>query len=101
MKMKMANGMLFGMLFLFSLWGAGNVWAELPAAGNVVLWLKADTGVQKDANNKVSGWQDQSGKANNAVQTNADIQPVWMPAAAGGKPAIRFSSVAAGGTNTS
>ena len=91
MRKRLAGAVLFGVLFLSGAWGAANVWAELPASGSVVLWLKADAGVQKNANNKVNSWQDQSGKANNAVQTDAGSQPVFVPAAAGGKPAISFN----------
>ena len=94
MRKRMAGAVLSVVLFLFGACGAANVWAELPASGSVVLWLKADAGVQKDANNKVSSWQDQSGKANNAVQSNAAFQPVFVPAAAGGKPAISFDGTA-------
>jgi hypothetical protein len=63
---------------------------ELPvvSSGTQQLWLKADAGVILDTNNgtdTVAEWDDQSGNANNAYQTNASLQPILeCPSAIGG-----------------
>jgi RHS repeat-associated protein len=54
------------------------------------LWLKADAGVTKDANDKVSGWADQSGNSNHAAQTDGAKQPTWIVNAINNQPVLRF-----------
>jgi hypothetical protein len=64
--------------------------------GNLLLWLKADTGLlQASTNTLVSYWADQSGKGNHAYQSSSANQPVWVPAAVGNRPIVRFN-----GTNS-
>jgi hypothetical protein len=68
----------------------------LPAvtSGSLALWLKADAGVVANSAGLVSQWQDQSGKTNNASQTNATLQPLLVyPPANGGRPAVQFNGI--------
>jgi hypothetical protein len=63
-------------------------------SGTVRLWLKADAGVITNGIGSVSQWQDQSGNANHASQSNTNLQPVLVrPSAIGGRPAIRFDGI--------
>ena len=79
------------LVLLASFYLAGTVCAALPnsADPNLVLWLKADTGVTTgetpiepnlDPNtNFVLVWTDQSIHANEATPVNADLDPVDPP----------------------
>ena len=62
---------------------------SLPTA-DLQLWLKADTGVTRDANGSVSAWTDLSGHGNDALQTNNDQQPRWVDGVSNGQPVVRF-----------
>lgn len=66
--------------------------AAVPMSGMAV-WLRADVGVTKDANSKVSVWQDQSGGGHDASMTNTTAQPVWMASVVNGRPVVRFDGV--------
>jgi hypothetical protein len=75
---------------------AGGAPPPLPAAtsGNLRLWLKADTGVITNSAGHVSQWQDQSGNANHAAQTDANEQPLLASATGlAGKPVVRFNGI--------
>ncbi|MCW5556761.1 MAG: carbohydrate-binding protein, partial [Verrucomicrobiae bacterium] len=63
----------------------------LPARENLVVWLRADVGVQLDGTNVVS-WTDQS--RNNFVFTAPTVatQPVWVANSTSGVPAVRFAA---------
>jgi hypothetical protein len=50
-------------------------------------WIKADAGVTKDGDNRVSVWADQSGQGNDFAQTNRNIQPAMADGA------VRFDGV--------
>jgi len=65
------------------------------ASGNLRLWLAADNGVVADSSGKVSVWKDQSGNANDAVQTATNQQPLLVTGISGlsGRPALRFNGV--------
>lgn len=54
------------------------------------LWLKADAGLVGER--PVKRWPDQSGRGNNAVQSDASIAPDRVAAAAGDRPVVRFAS---------
>lgn len=54
------------------------------------LWLRSDTGVVVNGAS-VTGWNDQSGNAAHAVQTNAAAQPTLVPNALYNLPAISFN----------
>lgn len=59
----------------------------------LVLWLRADLGVTKDGSDKVSQWADQSGAGHHAVQAVANKQPLWVPGAVNGQPAVQGDAV--------
>jgi fibronectin type 3 domain-containing protein len=54
------------------------------------VWLRADAQVDQAAGSQVSRWRDQSGNANDAVQTTGSNQPLLVTNAINGFPAIRF-----------
>jgi len=62
---------------------------DLPPVG-LRLWLKADAGITKDANNNVSAWLDQSANNFQATQSNTGNEPLWDSAGAGSLPGIYF-----------
>jgi hypothetical protein len=77
--------------------GDGNVVcsaADVAAIPDIALWLVGDS-VVADASNAVAAWTDQSGKGNNATQTTASLQPLWVSNALNGHSVVRFGS---GGT---
>jgi hypothetical protein len=57
--------------------------------GGLRLWLDAEKGVTSTSN-KVSAWGDQSGQANNAVQTTAARQPQVVVSTINGHAVLRF-----------
>lgn len=59
---------------------------------SLVLWLAADTGIIKDASNKVSQWNDLSGLGHNAWQITASKQPLFQDSILGNMPSISFIS---------
>lgn len=63
---------------------------NIPTA-NMKLWLRADAGVTKDANNRVSLWRDQSPAGNSASQVVAANSPLFVASGWSGKPVIRFN----------
>ncbi|MEM1059739.1 MAG: chitobiase/beta-hexosaminidase C-terminal domain-containing protein, partial [Verrucomicrobiota bacterium] len=54
------------------------------------LWLRADQGVTKDGDDRISEWNDLSGNQVDFQQANADLQPVWLETGLGGVPAVSF-----------
>ncbi|HEY3378312.1 MAG TPA: fibronectin type III domain-containing protein, partial [Armatimonadota bacterium] len=65
----------------------------IPKTG-LQLWLRADWGVSKDGNNRVSVWSDQSGTGNHAATLASPCyQPSYTANAVNGKPVIRFDGV--------
>ncbi len=74
----------------------GSAPPALPAvsSGSLQLWLKADTGVVSNSSGLVGLWQDQSGHANHASQSNPENKPSLVyPPDLGGKPAVRFNGI--------
>ena len=87
---------LVGTNIAFSVTVANAGSAKLPtvSSGTLQLWLKADTGVVTNAAGLVSQWQDQSGNANHAFQSNTNLQPALVSVAGlGGKAALRFNGI--------
>jgi hypothetical protein len=73
--------------------GTGANSSEIVATpGNLSTWFKADaiTGIPSGAS--VSTWSDKSGNSNNATQTSAGQQPVYVTSAMNGMPVVRFNS---------
>ena len=68
------------------------VYAPLnPAAlDGLQLWMRADTGIQKNSINQVAAWKGQSTNQFTAHQTQTDKQPKWIAKAIGDKPALKF-----------
>jgi hypothetical protein len=48
-----------------------------PHISGCVLWLRSDKGVERDENDDVSAWRDQSGNNNDATQTTAAQRPTF------------------------
>lgn len=64
----------------------------LPA--NLVLWLKADSGVVTNGSGLVSEWTDLSASGNTALQyRGVSLMPTLVPWAMNGKPALRFDGI--------
>lgn len=65
---------------------------RLTVTSGLSLWFDAaDMGsIVKDANNKVSLWQDKSGNNNHAVQATASSQPTYTTNTLNGLPSITF-----------
>ena len=55
------------------------------------LWLRADVGIVKDEDNKVSEWNDSSGNKNHVLQNTEINQPLWVGSGFNGKPVLRFN----------
>jgi hypothetical protein len=63
----------------------------LPASG-LVLWTRADAGVQLDDLNRVEMWKDLSGAGNHITQPTEGNRPVVATNAINGLPVIRFNT---------
>ncbi|MDR0353471.1 MAG: fibronectin type III domain-containing protein, partial [Opitutaceae bacterium] len=63
-----------------------------PPTDGLRLWLKADAGVETDANGKISEWADQSGLNNHATQTNANNRPEVVAGALNGLSVVKFDA---------
>ncbi|HTG45428.1 MAG TPA: LamG-like jellyroll fold domain-containing protein, partial [Verrucomicrobiae bacterium] len=61
-------------------------------ANGLALWLRADEGTVLNGST-VSQWNDQSGHARNAMQNIGGSQPLLVPNATHGHPALRFDGV--------
>ena len=59
-------------------------------SGGLQIWLKAETGVIKDANGFVAAWQDQSGNNNHATQAMSANQPKLANNAFGVGAGVQF-----------
>ena len=78
-------GILMTLLFISA------AFAQVPTAG-LKVWLKAGAGVTTTATgDSVTSWADQSGNGNNATQTTAGDEPVYVANAIGGQPALQFN----------
>jgi hypothetical protein len=67
----------------------GGQTAAIPTSG-LVLWLKPDQGIIKDAGGAVSEWQDSSGTGNNAAQSDSAKQPLFNATGVNGLPTVTF-----------
>ncbi|MHB9132861.1 MAG: Ig-like domain-containing protein [Armatimonadota bacterium] len=76
----------------------GAVTTSSPITINVLrltgrqLWLKADTGITKDANGYVSNWADQSGQGHHAAQSTQASKPLFISSAVNNMPALSFDA---------
>ena len=72
------------------LW-SGTLHAQtLTVTNGLQLWLKADAGVTTNAAGAVTGWNDQSGRGNNAASPEEAAAPILTANALNAKPAIHF-----------
>ena len=62
----------------------------IPELDGLALWLRADSGVAKDAEGGVSKWEDLSGHGNHACQSNGAKRPRWAKEPDKGRPALAF-----------
>jgi Concanavalin A-like lectin/glucanases superfamily len=65
-----------------------NVSSSSVSTVGLRLWYRADQGVTKDQEGKVSKWQDQSNQGLHAVQSQAALQPLAMQL--NGRSMVRF-----------
>jgi hypothetical protein len=87
----------------FGLLGFAGIagWAEVasaqlaPPSQDLVVWLRADAGVETDAGSGVAAWRDQATAGSgagrqNALGTLAGQRPTLVNSALAGRPAVRF-----------
>ncbi|HWA27858.1 MAG TPA: LamG-like jellyroll fold domain-containing protein [Lacunisphaera sp.] len=68
-------------------------WPSPVVASGLRAWYRADLGLTKDDNNKVSRWLDVSGQGSHVENTgNSAYQPVAVSAAMNGNPAVAFNA---------
>lgn len=64
--------------------------------GGLVLWLDASKGVTSDGSNRVTAWNDQSGKGNHATYVPNDasvaVAPLLIANGVNGRPAVQFGN---------
>ncbi|RMG39225.1 MAG: hypothetical protein D6732_04395, partial [Methanobacteriota archaeon] len=89
--------LLLASLVVLAQKGPGGV-GNTDGTTTLKLWLKADAGVTLSGSN-VSDWADQSGNANDATQSNAADQPLFVSSSMNGQPALQFSDDIMSGTN--
>ena len=72
---------------------SGNMFPYISGlfSAGMKLWLRADAGIVKDANDKVGVWRDQSGNGRDAIQGTAANQPIWVDNELNGNPVLRFN----------
>ncbi len=75
--------------------GTSALAADLPVNSGLVLWLRADAGVDADDAGTVYYWGDQSGEGNDAWALGAEFgeAPMLVQDALNSLPAIRFDGV--------
>jgi hypothetical protein len=61
-------------------------------SADMLLWLRADSGVTATGSS-VGGWEDQSGRGNNAAQSAQNNQPLIETGALNGLPVLDFAKV--------
>ena len=89
----LASPKQMGVMVLF-LRGVANDHAlagALPAQENLVVWLRADAGIQRDGTNVVS-WTDQSRNGFVFAAPNEARRPAWVPQVVHGLPSVRFAA---------
>jgi chitodextrinase len=69
-----------------------NPWPAPVVASGLRLWLRADLGVIKNSAGAISRWTDLAA-GNHAFQDDPSSQPLHAPAAANGRPVVRFDGV--------
>lgn len=87
-----ARGFVVRSLLGLLLWQASvSLEAQtLSVTNRLQLWLKADAGVTATPAGAVTAWADQSGKGNNATQTDETAAPTLVASGLNNKPVLRF-----------
>lgn len=67
-----------------------NILVAQVSKSNMLIWLKADSGVTYDSFKKVNQWGDFSGSNNNFEQSVAGNMPLWKDSVLGNKPGMLF-----------
>ena len=60
---------------------------------DLALWVRGDIGLETDTAGRLTAWRDRSGRGNDLVQVTPSQQPLVVPAAANGLPAVRFDGI--------
>jgi hypothetical protein len=68
--------------------GGSDTGPAIPQVG-LLLWLRADLGVQQ-AGGRVQAWLDQSGNQANAVQTGSNVRPEFSTTGLNDLPTLKF-----------
>lgn len=63
----------------------------LPSPENLIVWLRADAGVQRDGTNVLS-WTDQSRHGFVFTPPSEARRPAWVPEVVNGLPSVRFTA---------
>jgi PKD repeat protein len=79
------------MLFLSGVADGNAVPGTLPALENLLVWLRADAGVELEGTNVVS-WTDQSDNGFVFRPSSVNTRPGWVGNSTSGVPAIRFNA---------
>lgn len=66
---------------------------SMTATNGLRLWLAADAGLTSGAGGVVTGWADQSGSGNHAVQSDETLAPTLVTDAVNGHPALHFDGL--------
>ena len=84
---------LYIFIFIFNIINSVS-FSQPDLISGLKLWLKTDYGIVKDANNKVSAWNDASGNGYIFSQSNLDKQPLYITSidSMNHKPAIKFDN---------
>ncbi|MBN9689595.1 MAG: PKD domain-containing protein [Verrucomicrobia bacterium] len=78
-------------LFLAGVTESAKVPGALPARENLLVWLRADAGLELDGTNVVS-WTDQSPNRFVFRPSAVTTRPAWVANSTSGVPALRFNS---------
>ncbi|MEO1654577.1 MAG: LamG-like jellyroll fold domain-containing protein, partial [Bacteroidota bacterium] len=70
--------------------GPGGI-EDTTGSSPLLLWLKADFGIQVSDNDSVDVWNDQSGYQHDADSLRSDARPVYLLDRVNGNPAVQFN----------
>ena len=76
-------------LFLSGVPQPAEIAGALPARDNLLVWLRADAGLELDGTNVVS-WTDQSRHGFKFGTPTGSTRPAWMTHVVNGLPSVRF-----------
>lgn len=79
-------------LFLSGVAGSDQVPGALPAPENLLVWLRADAGLNLTHGTNVVSWRDQSRNGFLFTAPTEPTRPVWVANSTSGVPAVRFAA---------